>query len=42
MYEGADHGLTEVHVEAMGETRNLLNKYIKNCTLLPNLEPHGS
>ncbi len=41
MYEGADHGLTEVHDEAMQETRNWLDHFVKNGASLPNLEPHG-
>ncbi len=41
MYEGADHGLIEVHDEVMHETRNWLDKFVKNSTTLPNLLPHG-
>ena len=40
MYEGADHGLSEVREEAMLEVRKWFDKYLKNNGKLPDLKPH--
>lgn len=41
IFEGADHGLTEHRAEAWDIGREWLDRYVKNSTALPNLEPHG-
>lgn len=41
MYEGADHGINEFRSEVFNEIRNWFDRYLKNDTPLPNMEPHG-
>lgn len=41
LYEGADHSLTEHIVEAMEQTRNHFNRYLRDGAPLPDLKPHG-
>lgn len=41
MYEGADHGLTEVSNEYKKEAINWFDRYLKRGEKLPNLKPHG-
>lgn len=41
MYEGADHGLTEVYEHYTSEAINWFNRFIKNKEKFPNLKPHG-
>ncbi len=41
LYEGADHGLSEVRDEAYGLIRTWMNRYVRDLEPLPNQEPHG-
>ncbi len=41
MLEGGDHGLTEFRKEVNLEAKLWLDKYVKNGSPLPNLNPHG-
>ncbi|RKZ16528.1 hypothetical protein DRQ50_06015 [bacterium] len=41
MYEGADHGLSEHRIEAYGQIRRWLDRYVRDGEELPDLEPHG-
>lgn len=40
-YEGADHGLMEVHGESTGQLISWFQKYVRDLAPLPDLEPHG-
>ncbi len=40
-YEGADHGLTEVYGESVQQLASWFNRYVRDLTPLPDLEPHG-
>lgn len=41
LFEGADHGLTEVQEEALSLTRSWLDRYVKNRGKLPDMNLHG-
>lgn len=38
---GADHGLSEFRAEANGMIRDWLDRYVRDESPLPDLEPHG-
>ena len=40
-FEGADHGLAEVSAEAMRMSYDWLDRYLRDRTPWPSLEPHG-
>jgi len=42
VFEGADHGLTEVREEVMRQTREWFDRFVKETNPLPNLELHGA
>jgi len=41
MYEGADHGLTEVYYGYQNEVFHWFERFLKKGEKLPNLKPHG-
>lgn len=41
MYEGADHGLTEVNNKFKGEVFDWFDRFLKKSEKLPSVKPHG-
>lgn len=41
LFEGGDHGLTEHGDEVFDQSRQWLDRYVRDGAPLPNLEPHG-
>jgi dipeptidyl aminopeptidase/acylaminoacyl peptidase len=41
LYEGADHSISEFKNESFSEILSWLDRYVKEDSKLPNLEPHG-
>ena len=41
LFEGADHGLTEFRTEANEATRDFLDRYVRDGSPWPSMEPHG-
>lgn len=42
LFEGDDHGMTEHRKQMMQETRDWMDRFVKNGEALPNMKPHGS
>jgi dipeptidyl aminopeptidase/acylaminoacyl peptidase len=41
LYEGGDHGLTEYREETNEVTRDFLDRYVRDGSAWPGLDPHG-